>query len=83
MDLSPASTYRSSITPDNDRQEAIRDRAYQIWEESGFVHGRDQEQWRQAEDEIIGASPSDPVSENVTQISGHHRDGISDLPTGG
>ena len=34
--------------------EAIRDRAYQIWEREGRPHGRDRDHWLQAAWEISG-----------------------------
>lgn len=37
---------------DEDREERIRARAYQLWEAEGGPHGRDEEHWRRAEDEI-------------------------------
>jgi hypothetical protein len=45
-----------------DRIEKVRRRAHAIWLDQGLVHGRDQEHWREAEQEIVaeeakGASP--------------------------
>ncbi len=34
--------------------EAIRRRAYEIYEQEGYVHGRDQEHWLRAEAEVAG-----------------------------
>jgi hypothetical protein len=34
-------------------QDQIRRRAYELWEQSGWEHGRDSEHWVQAEQEII------------------------------
>ena len=36
----------------------IRERAYQLFEERGYEHGHDVEDWLQAESEIIGKKPS-------------------------
>jgi hypothetical protein len=36
-----------------DREEKIRKRAYELWEENGRPHGRDIELWEQAED-LVG-----------------------------
>ncbi len=42
---------------DHDRADRIRRRAYEIWEEQGRPHGRDQEHWLQAEAELNAARP--------------------------
>jgi hypothetical protein len=36
-----------------DRDERIRQRAYEIWEREGRPHGRDEEHWRMALDELV------------------------------
>lgn len=36
-----------------DRDERIRQRAYDIWEREGRPHGRDEEHWRMALDELV------------------------------
>jgi hypothetical protein len=41
--------------------ERIRERAYQLWLESGQVDGRDEEHWRAAEAEILGSYGPPPV----------------------
>lgn len=48
------------------RDEAIRARAYQIWEAEGFPEGREQQHWEQAALEIEQAqaearAPASPV----------------------
>ncbi len=40
----------------DDREERIRARAHQIWEEEGRPEGRHHEHWRQACEEIDGGS---------------------------
>jgi len=35
-------------------QDRIRRRAYELWEQGGYVHGRDGEHWLKAEMEITG-----------------------------
>jgi hypothetical protein len=35
-----------------DREEAIRRRAYELWEQGGGDHGRDQDHWHQASGEV-------------------------------
>jgi hypothetical protein len=37
---------------DDDRIEKVRRRAHAIWLDQGMAHGRDQEHWREAEQEI-------------------------------
>ncbi len=39
---------------DSALEKAIRDRAYQIWEEKGRPHGTDVDIWLQARKEILG-----------------------------
>ena len=36
----------------------IKQRAYEIWERSGCLHGLDKEHWEQAEKELLDASPA-------------------------
>ncbi len=36
-----------------DHDERIRQRAYEIWEREGRPHGRDEEHWRMAVDELV------------------------------
>ncbi len=38
----------------NDRDDQIRRRAYEIWQSEGQPHGRDEEHWRTACEEIGG-----------------------------
>lgn len=41
-------------------EQRIRERAYQIWEDEGHPHGRDQDHWRQARNELaIGDDETD------------------------
>jgi hypothetical protein len=51
-----ARTSRPWPTPADDRQEAIRRRAEEIYLRSGKIPGRDQDNWAQAEREILGES---------------------------
>jgi hypothetical protein len=41
------------MAADPDRDERIRQRAYEIWDREGRPHGRDQEHWLMAVDELI------------------------------
>ncbi|GAA3700558.1 hypothetical protein GCM10022268_08220 [Sphingomonas cynarae] len=38
-----------------EREQSIRRRAYELWEQGGGDHGRDQDHWHQASGEIDGA----------------------------
>lgn len=56
---SPASTQPGAgitgaevVPSENDRHEAIRRRAHQIWRDEGEAHGRDKEHWDAAEAEF-------------------------------
>jgi len=58
---------------DDEHIEKVRRRAHAIWLDEGMAHGRDQEHWHQAEQEIAAeeaerASPSKAVE--PTQSSG-------------
>jgi hypothetical protein len=44
-------------------QARIRHRAYELWEQSGYVHGRDFEHWLQAKVEILGPDSDQEVPE--------------------
>jgi len=39
-------------------EEIIRQRAYHLFEQRGFEHGHDMEDWLQAEAEVMGKKPS-------------------------
>src|SRR5947207_5704201 len=43
------------------RQDRIRERAYQLWEEAGRPSGRDLEHWARAEAELLAAAPRAPA----------------------
>lgn len=43
---------------DNDKDEAIRGRAYQIWEDEGRPHGKHHEHWHKAARDL-GHAPGD------------------------
>ena len=49
----------------DDRQQRIRQRAYQIWLDEGRPDGRHEEHWQQAESELLsGTSP--PLQPGLT-----------------
>src|SRR5690349_13529849 len=43
------------------RQDRIRERAYQLWEQAGRPSGRDLEHWARAEAELHAAAPRAPA----------------------
>lgn len=43
----------------DDREQRIRQRAHQIWEQEGQPHGRDQEHWERAAGEIAAREAAD------------------------
>lgn len=46
-----------------DRQEIIRRRAFEIWEDEGRPDGADQRHWLQAEDELFGDDDHETMQE--------------------
>jgi Protein of unknown function (DUF2934) len=50
---------KSSVgRPMDDLERRIQQRAYELWENEGRPHGREQDHWQQAEREIAGRSAS-------------------------
>ncbi len=47
--------------PSDDPQERIRQRAYELWVQGGYEHGRDVEYWLRAEHELLGGRSDKPV----------------------
>ena len=52
-----------STAPEIEIEERIRHRAYELWERSGNIHGRDLEHWLQARAEIMGTDSDKKVPE--------------------
>ena len=48
----------------NERQNKIRERAYQIWEREGRQHGRAEDHWSQAERELAEGQDAAPPAVN-------------------
>ncbi len=44
-----------------DREEKIRQRAYGIWEQEGYPHGRAEDHWHRAAHEVESAAPAAPA----------------------
>jgi len=51
----------------SDSDEAIRNRARQIWDEEGRPEGRYKDHWRQAQEELGTAPTADPAKKNRTK----------------
>jgi hypothetical protein len=51
-----------------DLEQKIRERAYQIWEQEGRVHGRDEQHWHKAKLEL--ASVSDDMAASLIDTAG-------------
>ncbi len=47
-------TAKKKTAPTSNLDEAIRRRAYELYEQEGCIHGRDQEHWLRAEAEVAG-----------------------------
>ncbi len=54
----------------DEREESIRRRAYELWEQGGGDHGRDHEHWHQATGEVDGAGnpPAGALAPDGTTI---------------
>jgi hypothetical protein len=50
---------------DEDRQQRIRERAYQLWLDEGQPDGRDKEHWEQAENQTVEEEKSKPENTSV------------------
>ena len=76
---------------DNSKEAAIRARAYQLWGESGYADGYQDQHWRQAEREIAGrdSAGEERVGEAAAVSTGtraqaeaeRHSDGMSRHPS--
>ncbi len=62
-----ARTSKRWPTPANDQQEVVRQRAEEIYFRSGKIPGRDQDNWAQAEREILGESLERAIRERATR----------------
>jgi hypothetical protein len=66
---------------DEDRERRIRERAHDIWEREGRPHGRHEEHWRQASQEIGDELFSDDGATDAQERRGGLDGGL--LPAGG
>ena len=44
---------KGAIAMSGDREQSIRERAYELWERAGSPEGRDEEFWQSAERELL------------------------------
>lgn len=49
----------------SDRDEQVRARAYALWQQDGEPHGRDQDYWHRAKDEIAAGDVGQPSSDDA------------------
>ena len=61
----------------DEREQSIRRRAYELWEQGGGDHGRDQDHWHQASGEIDGAG--DTPAPNAVAPDGTTFGNVSDV----
>jgi hypothetical protein len=52
----------------DDREQRVRERAFQIWIEEGQPEGKDREHWERAEKEVAGTPPQAPGGTSVTGL---------------
>lgn len=64
----------------DEREESIRRRAYELWEQGGGDHGRDQDHWHQASGEIDGAG--DAPAPNAVAPDGTTFGDVADMADG-
>jgi hypothetical protein len=57
--------HEKSAGGDDAHIEKVRRRAHAIWLDQGMVHGRDQEHWQQAEQEIAAEEAERPTPKAV------------------
>ena len=76
---------------DHSKEAAVRARAYQLWVESGYADGYQDQHWRQAEREIaergspdeneIGEGATVPPERRMPLEERRHSDGMSHHPS--
>lgn len=53
----------------DDRQDSVRERAYQLWEEEGHPEGQHERHWRDAEDELADKTSVEDNNEAAGQVT--------------
>ena len=72
---------------DHSKEAAVRARAYQLWVESGYADGYQDQHWRQAEREIAergtggDETAAAPAGQRLQDEPGRHSDGVSRHPS--
>jgi len=70
----------------DEREQSIRRRAYELWEQGGGDHGRDQDHWHQASGEIEGAgdapAPNAVAPDGTTFGDATDATGVADTAEG-
>jgi hypothetical protein len=54
---------------DTDRNELIKQRAYAIWEQEGRPHGRDEEHWKRALQEMHGLEDAPKIVKKPAHVA--------------
>jgi hypothetical protein len=65
--LSADQFHQETITM-SDRDERIKQRAYEIWEEQGRPEGKELDHWQQAAEEFNANSVEDPMGDELSLI---------------
>jgi hypothetical protein len=60
---------------DNETQDRVRQRAYELWEQHGRSEGHEAEFWHQAERELKGEASSSDTSRGVSANAAYTRSG--------
>jgi hypothetical protein len=58
------------MASNGEKEQLIRERAYQIWLDEGQPEGRDKEHWHQAETQIAAAEGKQPDTDARPPIAG-------------
>lgn len=54
---------------ESDRTDLIKQRAYAIWEKEGRPHGKDEEHWRQASEEMHGLEDAPKIVKKPAHVA--------------
>jgi hypothetical protein len=58
------------MASNGEKEQRIRERAYQIWLDEGQPEGRDQEHWHQAETQLAPEESEQPKTDAQSPIAG-------------
>ena len=59
---------QSTVQPSKPSDEQIAQRAYCIWAQEGFIHGRDVEYWLRAEAELVAAGSPKGLNAAIAEV---------------